>query len=392
MKQLTKSLLKRDFGIQIELPDDRLCPPVPNRFNYILWIQELLDTTSDDYRDAYDPEREIIGLDIGTGSSCIYPLLGCAQRPKWRFIATDIDDKNIHYARQNILSNNLQSRIRPLHTKDTDPLIPLDKLGIPSISFTLSNPPFYPTPTSLLESASQKSRPPHSACTGSEIEMVTPGGEVSFVSRHIRESLILGKRCQWYTTMLGKLSSVATVVEELKARGIGNWAVKEFVQGQKTRRWGVGWSFEGRRPSEGVCRGVGLGTGAGVEKRLLPPSTERVFLVGRGVEEIGGRLNGVLSNLEGVRWDFRKERSVGVGFSRGNVWSRAARRRMMREGGDGDGGSVDEEDEEGWTFGFKIQLRMNGEGEGTDANVRWLLGMDGVLFESFCGMLKRQIY
>ena len=27
-RQLTKSLLKRDFGLHIELPDDRLCPPV----------------------------------------------------------------------------------------------------------------------------------------------------------------------------------------------------------------------------------------------------------------------------------------------------------------------------------------------------------------------------
>ncbi len=28
VKQLTKSLLKRDFGVAIDLPDDRLCPPV----------------------------------------------------------------------------------------------------------------------------------------------------------------------------------------------------------------------------------------------------------------------------------------------------------------------------------------------------------------------------
>ena len=27
-RQLTKSLLKRDFGIKLDLPDDRLCPPV----------------------------------------------------------------------------------------------------------------------------------------------------------------------------------------------------------------------------------------------------------------------------------------------------------------------------------------------------------------------------
>ena len=28
VKQLTKTLLKLDFDIDVELPDDRLCPPV----------------------------------------------------------------------------------------------------------------------------------------------------------------------------------------------------------------------------------------------------------------------------------------------------------------------------------------------------------------------------
>ena len=27
-RQLTKSLLKRDFNLEIDLPNDRLCPPV----------------------------------------------------------------------------------------------------------------------------------------------------------------------------------------------------------------------------------------------------------------------------------------------------------------------------------------------------------------------------
>lgn len=37
-----------------------LCP----RFNYVLWVQDLLDTTSATYSDKYDEGREVIGLDM----------------------------------------------------------------------------------------------------------------------------------------------------------------------------------------------------------------------------------------------------------------------------------------------------------------------------------------
>ncbi|KAF8810006.1 hypothetical protein BYT27DRAFT_7253975 [Phlegmacium glaucopus] len=42
--------------------------------------------------------------------------------------------------------------------------------------------------------------------------------------------------------MLGKMSSVTTIVENLRKRSIVNYAITEFVQGQ-TRSWVVGWSF-----------------------------------------------------------------------------------------------------------------------------------------------------
>lgn len=35
-----------------------------HRLNYILWIHDLLDTTSDEYLDQYDPDRDVIGLDM----------------------------------------------------------------------------------------------------------------------------------------------------------------------------------------------------------------------------------------------------------------------------------------------------------------------------------------
>lgn len=37
-RQLTKSLLKRDFGLKLELPDDRLCPPVCDILG--TWLRE----------------------------------------------------------------------------------------------------------------------------------------------------------------------------------------------------------------------------------------------------------------------------------------------------------------------------------------------------------------
>ena len=90
------------------------------------------------------------------------------------------------------------------------------------------------------------------ACTGAEIEMVTPGGEVAFVHRMIAESIELKEQVQWYTSMLGKHSSVATIIERLRQVGVHNWAVTEFVQGTKTRRWAVAWSWRDLRPRK-VC-------------------------------------------------------------------------------------------------------------------------------------------
>lgn len=138
----------------------------------------------------------------------------------------------------------------------------------------MCNPPFYESKAEMLTSAATKQRPPFTACTGSEIEMVTSGGEVAFVSRMIEESLVLQDRVQWYSSMLGKFSSVGTIVTILRDKGIDNYAVTEFVQGSKTRRWGVAWSFEDLRPEMNVARGV-----TSLPKTLLAFPSEYVIMV-----------------------------------------------------------------------------------------------------------------
>jgi 23S rRNA (adenine1618-N6)-methyltransferase len=78
--------------------------------------------------------------------------------------------------------------------------------------------------------------------------MVTLGGEVAFVERMIKESLSLKDRVEWYTSMLGKLSSATKIVDRLKQVGVTNWAITDLVQGTKTRRWAVAWSWGDMRP------------------------------------------------------------------------------------------------------------------------------------------------
>ena len=79
VKDVTRVLLMHDFGIVWDMPTDRLCPPVPNRLNYVLWIEDLLALEAP----ASKMTRKVTGIDIGTGSSCIYPLLGIALHDNW---------------------------------------------------------------------------------------------------------------------------------------------------------------------------------------------------------------------------------------------------------------------------------------------------------------------
>lgn len=89
---------------------------------------------------------------------------------------------------------------------------------------------------------------PSTICTGGEVEMVTEGGEVAYVSRMVDESIELGEKIQWYTSQLGKAASMPIIINKLKALGCSNWAVGILNPSEKTRRWVVGWSWGELRP------------------------------------------------------------------------------------------------------------------------------------------------
>lgn len=58
---------------------------MPNRSNYIHWIEDLL--SSDIIVKTSSNGDKVRGFDIGTGANCIYPLLG-ASLLGWSFVGS----------------------------------------------------------------------------------------------------------------------------------------------------------------------------------------------------------------------------------------------------------------------------------------------------------------
>lgn len=103
MRALTKVLLLRDFGLHVDVAPDFLCPPLPNRLNYLCWLDDLLSSTETLMEDL-NPAKQVI--DIGTGMLGIYAILG-SQLFDMHFVASDISGEALA-SLQGIISTNTQ--------------------------------------------------------------------------------------------------------------------------------------------------------------------------------------------------------------------------------------------------------------------------------------------
>ncbi|XP_051891798.1 RNA N6-adenosine-methyltransferase mettl16 [Pristis pectinata] len=237
VRALTCTLLKEDFGLTIDIPLERLIPTVPLRLNYIHWVEDLIGSGTN--------KSELIrGIDIGTGASCIYPLLGATMNG-WFFLATEVDDMCFDYATKNVEQNNLSDLIKVVKVPQKTLL--MDALKEESeivYDFCMCNPPFF---ANQMEAKGVNSRnpsrpPPSSINTGGITEIMAEGGELEFVKRIIHDSLQLKKRLRWYSCMLGKKCSLVPLKEELRQQGVPKVTHTEFCQG-RTMRWALAWSF-----------------------------------------------------------------------------------------------------------------------------------------------------
>uniref|UniRef100_A0A8D8SBV7 Methyltransferase-like protein 16 n=1 Tax=Cacopsylla melanoneura TaxID=428564 RepID=A0A8D8SBV7_9HEMI len=266
LRIFSTTLLHKDFGLTVDIPPHCLVPTLPLRLNYILWIEDLLQ--------ANQFEGPVHGIDIGSGASCVYPLLACHTN-SWSMLALECDPVSVDYARRNVQQNNLQELISVKHTSSSDNSH-LESYLEPNVSytFTMCNPPFFASSDDLnwehgrekndskqLESGKQdidcdesslnkrnrsrnknkRRKPPPNAQTGNKTELIAQGGEVSFVKKMIQDNIHL-RQIKIFTTMLGHKSSFIRVKQFLMEHPlVKQVSSTEFCQGN-TMRWGLAWT------------------------------------------------------------------------------------------------------------------------------------------------------
>lgn len=393
---LTKAILKRDFGLQLHLPSNRLCPPVPIRWMYVKWIQDLISSTRPD--NSNKEASTVVGLDVGIGSSCIYPLLVCASQSQWRMHGTDVDDTNYQHAVHNVAINEWDDRIKLFHTVTDGPLIPLTTLGIKKLDFTMCNPPFFATKAEA-QATFAKDQQPFAACTGADVEMITPGGEVAYVRRMIEESVELRDAVQWCTVQLGKMSSLHALVPVLRDEfSCINWAVSVLQPSGQTVRWVLGWSWMPYRALDEVARHNSLiGTGLQMDPNeilvveTLEDNPEPILLA--ALKPLPLQINMSPDN-DPTHDQGSRARLIFV-YTDSAVWSRSARRKRQREQPEDLAVKTDLSSQRIPAHTFLITILLDSDDEDKDLGfsirARWTKGEDRAVFESFCGMLRAKI-
>ncbi|RVE50846.1 hypothetical protein evm_004413 [Chilo suppressalis] len=234
LRILTKCLLKSDFNVDIDIPEDKLVPTLPLRLNYVLWIEDIMT--------AIKRIENIQGLDIGTGACAIYPVLA-AIKNKWHMIGTETDEDSVKKAQENIKNNNLESLIKLTKTPSSTIIsFALDEEKDQSFDFCMCNPPFYSSVQDLCDSRNPTRPPPKNAFTGSPQELITEGGELNFCRKLITESHKYKDRVKIFTTMIGHKYNLKELVQDLSADEI-KFTHTEFCQGRVTR-WGLAWTHQ----------------------------------------------------------------------------------------------------------------------------------------------------
>ena len=242
---LNTALLQWQFGLAYyQIPPGYLCPAVPGRLDYLLYLQDLLTQS---HLDKKVPASAVQLLDIGCGANLIYALLA-AKALRWQAIGSDIDARALQnaaslieqYGLQRQLSLRLQANPQAIFHGVIQPGDYLD--------LTLCNPPFHDSPDAAAAGSARKQRnlglessaPLNFA--GQANELWCEGGEPDFLRRMLAESKDFAHQVYWFSTLVSKQQHLPKLQKQLQQLGATQVQVISMAQGNKQSRI-LAWSF-----------------------------------------------------------------------------------------------------------------------------------------------------
>jgi 23S rRNA (adenine1618-N6)-methyltransferase len=248
VKALNRALLLHHYAIRDwDLPEGYLCPPVPGRADYVHHLADLLGESAGS---APPKGPSIRILDLGTGASGIYVLLG--QRSYgWSFAATDVDPGAQASLRRILAANpDLAERVEPRRQPRPDCI--LQGVLRPGERFhaCLCNPPFHASALEARERGARKVRNLRGTAAADPVrnfggrggELWCPGGEAAFVGRLIEESREFGNRVLWFTSLVSRSENLPGLKRKLRALQPAEIRVVPMAQGQKRSRF-LAWTY-----------------------------------------------------------------------------------------------------------------------------------------------------
>ena len=250
VRMLNRALLKTYYNINFwDIPPNYLCPPIPGRVDYIHYLADLLAESNNQ---EIPRGRNVKVLDIGTGASLVYPLIGQSEYG-WHFTGVDIDPIAIKSAQQICQFNKLKITLRHQNNRENifkGVIEPRDAFHV-----TMCNPPFH----SSIEQADKgtqrkwanlgKGHSQKLNFGGQNAELWCPGGEIKFIASMVEQSMEFAEQCLWFTSLVSKKDNLQPLSRILEKAKVANFKVIEMAQGQKASRF-VAWTYvkENQRP------------------------------------------------------------------------------------------------------------------------------------------------
>jgi 23S rRNA (adenine1618-N6)-methyltransferase len=242
VRALNKALLIADYKLDFwTIAKTNLCPPVPGRADYIHIIADILAEESGEIPTG----KKVKILDIGTGASLIYPIIGVTTYD-WEFVCSEVDKASVNNAKLIIERNKKLKQNVTVRLQENKRNI-LKGIILPGeyYDFVMCNPPFFSSKAEATQQNLKKTKnlglktidgkvTPN--FSGQNNELWCEGGEKAFITNMIYESKHFSGRSIWFSSLVSNKDALKTFNSHFKKVGVQDTRIVEMKQGNKISR------------------------------------------------------------------------------------------------------------------------------------------------------------